>query len=97
MNKLTPSFHLSGGQPSGFPDYKPINKLPRDEQRALLNKVMRPTLYQVLVEERSTGNSIAVSPKCSQQTALALAETINLHVALGRERLWANATVSLVL
>lgn len=89
-----PSVRASGGNPTGFPDYRPINKLPRDEQRALLARVMRPVLYQVVVEDRK-GNLLRASPKCSSQTAQALASAINTQVALGREKLWSNATVVL--
>jgi hypothetical protein len=88
------SVRVSGGTPSGFPDYRPINKLPRDEQRALLARLTRPVLYQVVVEDRK-GNPLRVSPKCSSQTAQALASAINTQVALGREKLWSNATVVL--
>lgn len=89
--------HASGGTPNGFPDYRPINKLPRHEQQALLSKLMKPVLYQVFVEVRSTGDTLAVSPRCSSQTAQALAETINTQVALGNEKIWSNARVNLVL
>lgn len=92
-----PAGSIIGGNPNGFPDYKPFNKLPRDEQNAELNKILRPILYQVFVEERKTGNSLAVFPRVSQQTAEALASTINLHIALGKEKLWSNAIVSPVL
>lgn len=97
LARAKPLAHASGGTPAGRPDYKPINKLPRHEQLALVSKLMKPVLYQVVVEQRSTGNSLAVSPKISLATAQALAETINTQVALGNEKLWANAQVNLVL
>lgn len=97
MESLKPSVRVSGGCPTGIPDYRPINKLPQHEVRELLSKQLKPVLYQVVVEERSTGNALFVGPKCSSQTAQALAETINTQVALGREKLWSNARVNLVL
>lgn len=89
-----PANSITGGTPNGMPDYKPFNKLPRAEQDEVLKKVLRPTLYQVLVEDCKTGNSLAVGPKVPQNVASALAHTINVQVALGQEKLWHSAIVS---
>lgn len=88
--RLKPTVRASGGTPAGFPDFRPINKLPEHELRALARRAVRPVLYQVWVEDLAARATIPVGPKCAQNTASALAFAIAEQVALGRERLWAN-------
>lgn len=87
---------LTGGNPAGLPDFRPINKLPRAEVNEILARQVRPILYQVHVEERSTGNDIPIGPKCPQSAAHALAEAINVQVLLGKEKTWTNAYTTAV-
>jgi hypothetical protein len=93
---LKPSARVSGGQPNGFPDFKPINKLPDHEIRELLKKTLKPALYQVRVDDRKKGN-IAVGPKGPVHIIEPFANAISTQIQLGREKDWANPIVTLVI
>lgn len=94
--KLKPTVRTSGGNPTGFPNYRPINKLPEHEIKQLMKKAIKPALYQVRVEDRKKGE-IAVGPKCPQSAASALAFAISDMVARGLEPDWSNPRVVLAL
>jgi hypothetical protein len=82
----------SGGTPAGCPDFRPINKLPKHEVEQLIKKSIRPTLYQVWVEDRLRG-VIPISPKCRYETADALSQLIATQISLGNERYWSMPTI----
>jgi hypothetical protein len=93
-----PFVRASGGTPAGMPDYKPINKLPAHEQRALLRRALnpRPVLYQVWVEQIGKGLT-PVGPKWEKHRASNLAYAIETQIRLGKERVYSNPTVVIAL
>lgn len=82
--------YATGGTPAGVPDFKPFNKLSRDELRSMF-RPSRPALYQVWVE--TSGQSIPVGPKLPQGVAEEFAAAIRGQIALGREKTWNNPHV----
>lgn len=95
-DKIYSTVPVTGGNPNGVPNYRPINKLPEAELKALANKIVRPSLYQVWVDDKG-GASLAVGPRVSQNVASRLAEAININVLRGVEKTWSNARVSLAI
>lgn len=95
--KLAPSARVSGGTPNGFPDYRPLNKLPKDEVAKRLKRILKPPLYQVWVEVKDRSSAIPIGPKCENSIAHMLAYEIRRQVALGNEQVWSNPTVVLSL
>jgi len=93
MTKLKPSVRASGGTPVGFPDYRPFNKLSRDEQREMLRPNIIPEpLYQVWVDDITRG-TIPVGPKIPHSLAVEFRAAINNQIRLGAERTWSNPSV----
>ena len=86
--------HASGGTPNGVPNFRPINKLPKFELKALASKIVRPALYQVLVDDKG-GATLAIGPKIARHVAENLAEAINTNVLRGVEKVWSNARITL--
>lgn len=87
-----PALSITGGNPAGVPDYRPINLLSHDE---IVESLLPPreTLYQVWVDWRGRGQ-VAVGPRCSIQTASAFAEAIKTQIGLGRERTWREPSIA---
>ena len=89
-----PARSITGGNPVGLPNFRPFNKLSRDEQRAMFApaRPSRPELYQVWVETRK-GGFIPVTPKRPLEGAEAFAAAVRSQIALGTEKEWSAPVV----
>ncbi len=63
--------------------------IPRDIAARMTTPKPPALLYQVMVQQRSTGLPLAVGPAWSEDAASRFAEAIRDMIVLGRERDWA--------
>ena len=93
MTEFRPNARITGGTPSGLPDYRPINKLPRHEIAEIMRKARpRPRLYQLYVDWTGRG-TVAVGPKCELGLVEVLRSTVLANIASGKELTWSNPSV----
>lgn len=95
---LRPSIRISGGNPAGFPDYRPLNPWGRAMPKS--KKKPKPDFYQVVVETSSrdgTKHMLPVSPRASREFCMPLCSAIETEIAAGRERTWKNPCIVKVL
>lgn len=74
--------------------FKPLN--PHGRPMPKPSREMRktpPSMFQVQVEEISTGRLVLVGPRTMQSLAERLCEMIGTEIAHGREKSWANPTI----
>ncbi len=86
---------ISGGTPSGIPDFRPVNPwgrpMPKPARKLRLPSEIH-ALYQVFVETRS-GRMLAVGPKLTAAAAEQFAAAIRVQIIHGKEKRWSNPSV----
>ena len=85
---MKPSVRISGGNPNGIPDFKPLNPWGRPMPEP--ERPPRPPLWQVHVSDRSRGRVIPVGPRMGKEYAEMFRLAISNQIHLGAERRWAN-------
>ena len=86
---------ISGGNPNGFPDFRPQNpwgrRMPKPV-RPIQDRPQSELLFQVHVELRN-GQMLAVGPKMPEKFANVFREAILVQIIHGKEKSWSNPTV----
>lgn len=82
MAPLIPTVRISGGNPAGMPDYKPLNPWGRAMPKPV--RAPRAPLYQLIV--RRKGVQMPYSPKLHREFLEPLLEAINTAIRLGVEK-----------
>ena len=84
---------LTGGNPAGFPDYKPLNPWGRGFPKELFRPKPKPELYQIFIEIPGAPDAerlLPVGPKGPEDLLKPLCRAIEEQIARGRETEWAN-------
>ena len=91
---MKPSLHISGGNPAGVPNFKPINAWGRKPKRP---PPVDRTMWCVSVENRGKKQRELVGLQGPWGGAQMLCDAIRKQIELGKERQWADPQVVRVL
>lgn len=80
------SVRVSGGNPNGIPDFKPLN--PWGRPMPTPERAPRPPLYQVHVTDKRDNREKPVGPRMQEEFAEMFRLTIQNQISLGAERRW---------
>lgn len=91
MPDLKPSIHISGGNPAGAPDFRPLNPW----GRGFPKRPPRPdmSLWVCNVEVRATKQRLDVGIVGPRDAAQMLCDAINDQIDRGKERDWGDPQV----